>query len=103
MTEKATKATVQLDYPFEHDGREVTSLSFRRMRAGDTLIGEKHTNEQKAGFALLAELAGVDLDVIERLDIEDLDKATRGAAPLMGKQGILALKQLDARDEYLEG
>ncbi|KZK85782.1 hypothetical protein PsAD46_03373 [Pseudovibrio sp. Ad46] len=103
MTTKATTATVQLDYPFEHDGREVTSLSFRRMRAGDTLIGEKYSNEEQAGFALLAALAGVDLEVIERLDVEDLEKVTRGAAPLMGKQGVLTLKQLDARDEYLTG
>ncbi len=101
MAEKKT-VVVELDHPFEHDDREIASLSFRRMRAGDTLVGEKYSNDEQAGYALLAALADVDLKVIERLDIDDLEKVTRGAAPLMGKQGILTLKQLDARDEYLK-
>jgi hypothetical protein len=86
MTEKLKSVTVDLDYPVTHDGREITSLTFRRMKARDALAGEGVENEVRAGYAIFAALAGVDVSVIEELDIEDLAKVGDEVAPLMGKR-----------------
>lgn len=77
--------TVKLDYPFEHDGREISSLTFRRMKAKDALIGEGGEEKVKTGYMLYATLAGVPIEVIEELDMEDLEKIAEAVVPLMGK------------------
>lgn len=86
MTKKLTSVTVQLEYPVEFDGREIKSLTFRRMKARDALAGEGIENDVRAGYAIFAVLAGVDVAVIEDLDIEDLTKVGEEVAPLMGKR-----------------
>jgi hypothetical protein len=93
MTEiKKTSVTVDLDYPLEHEGREVKSLSFRRMKAKDALVAEGENNQAKAGYLLFAALAGVDVDLIMELDIEDLEKIGEAITPLMGKSAAVALE-----------
>ena len=82
MTEKLKSVTVDLDYPITYEGRELTSLTFRRMKARDALAGEGIESEVRAGYAIFAVLANVDIAMIEDLDIEDLAKV----APLMGKR-----------------
>lgn len=86
MTEKLKNVTVDLDFPVEFDGREIKSLTFRRMKARDALAGEGIENEVRAGYAVFAALAGVDIGVIEELDLEDLAKVSEEVAPLMGKR-----------------
>lgn len=85
MSEKLRSATVTLDYPVQHEGREIQSLTFRRMKAKDALLAEGEENKARAGYLLFAALAGVDLAVIEELDIEDLEKIGEAVVPLMGK------------------
>ena len=89
---KITSVKVDLEYPFEHDGRTVDALIFRRMRAGDALAGENETNEIRAGYALYAVLAGVDIAAIEKLDLADLETITDRIAPMLGKHGAAAVK-----------
>ncbi|WP_068315783.1 phage tail assembly protein [Polycladidibacter hongkongensis] len=91
MTE-TTGVTVKLDYPVTHDGREINELSFRRMRAKDALIAEAETSEVKAGYLLFANLAGVDVAVVEELDMEDFVKVGEAVAPLLGKSGLDLMK-----------
>lgn len=91
--------TVDLDFPFEFEGREVKSLSFRRMKAKDALVAEGETNQAKAGYRLFAALAGVDVAVIEELDMEDLEKVTEAIVPLMGKSGAKALEEVRRKAE----
>jgi hypothetical protein len=86
MTEKLKNVTVALDYPVTYEGREIASLTFRRMKARDALAGEGVESEVRAGYAVFAALAGVDIGVIEELDIEDLAKIGEEVAPLMGKR-----------------
>lgn len=86
MTEKLKSVTVDLDYPITYEGRELTSLTFRRMKARDALAGEGIESEVRAGYAIFAVLANVDIAVIEDLDIEDLTKVGEEVAPLMGKR-----------------
>ncbi|MBI1620167.1 phage tail assembly protein [Aquamicrobium zhengzhouense] len=85
MSEKLRSATVTLDYPVQHEGRDIQSLTFRRMKAKDALLAEGEENKARAGYLLFAALAGVDLAVIEELDIEDLEKIGEAVVPLMGK------------------
>ncbi|MCC0033747.1 MAG: phage tail assembly protein [Hoeflea sp.] len=86
MTEKLQSVTVELDFPITHEGREIASLTFRRMKARDALAGEGIENQVRAGYAIFATLAGVDIAVIEELDIEDLAKVGEEVKPLMGKR-----------------
>ncbi|MFN4098141.1 MAG: phage tail assembly protein [Pararhodobacter sp.] len=91
-----TSVTVPLEFPVIHDGREVKELTFRRMKAKDTLIAEGEANKVRAGYMLFAALAGVDLALIEELDVEDLGTIGEKVAPLMGKSAMAALEQAKA-------
>ncbi|MEP3049409.1 MAG: phage tail assembly protein [Roseibium sp.] len=90
--------TVALEFPFEHDGRDVKDLVIRRMRAGDALSGEGIEDEAQAGLQLLATLSDLDVEAIKKLDMEDFIKAQEAMADMMGKssratmQAVLAAK-----------
>lgn len=86
MSEKLKGVTVDLDFPVTHEGQEFKSLTFRRMKARDALAGEDIENQVRAGYAIFAVLADVDITVIEELDIEDLAKVGEEVKPLMGKR-----------------
>lgn len=88
------QVVVDLDFPFNYDGREITSLTFRRMKTKDSYVGEDIENPAKAGFALFAALAGVDLELIEELDIDDLEKVSEETLPLMGKLAAAQKKKM---------
>ena len=94
MTSKPKSATLTLEHPFEHDGREVTCLSFRRMKAKDSYVAEGEQNQARAGFMLFAALAGVDVEVIDELDIEDLERVGEVIQPLLGKSQAKQLKKV---------
>lgn len=92
MTETARSVTVDLDFPFEFEGREVKSLSFRRMKAKDALVAEGETSQARAGYLLYAALAGVDVALIEELSMDDFEKIGEAIIPLMGKSAAEAIK-----------
>ena len=94
MSKGPKNITVNLDYPVEVDGREYKSLTFRRMKAKDSLVAEEMESQAQAGFALFASLADVDVDVIEELDLEDFQRLAEAVAPLMGKTGAAAVETL---------
>lgn len=77
--------TLDLDYPVTVGGMEYANLTFRRMKAKDALVAEEETNKARAGYLIFAALAGVDVSVIEELDIADLEKVGEAVVPLMGK------------------
>lgn len=94
MAEIVKSITVDLQFPIEHDGREIKSLSFRRMKAKDALIGEGETNAARTGYLVYAALAGVPLAVIEELDIEDVEAIGEAIIPLMGKSAAKAAQEM---------
>ncbi len=102
---KKTHASVDLEYPFENDGHQIDRISLRRMRAADIILAESTEDEELSGQMLLAALAGLDLEVFQKIDTDDLDKVTEAAIPLMGKRGA-AFKQklalLKALQEAME-
>jgi hypothetical protein len=77
--------TVPLTEPVEHDGRTYESLTFRRMRAGDALIGEDEKNQMRVAYMIFAELAGVPVEVIMKLDVDDFETITTKLEPMLGK------------------
>lgn len=93
---KKKSVTVDLEWPIEYDGREVKSLSFRRMKAKDALVAEGETNQARSGYALFAALAGVDIALIEELDIEDLEAIGQAVVPLMGNSARRAMEKAQA-------
>ncbi|GHA13279.1 hypothetical protein GCM10007989_04830 [Devosia pacifica] len=93
MTEtRPTSATVPLSEPVTYDGVTYTELTFRRMKARDTLVGEGETNEVMAGYKMFAALADVPVEVILELDMEDISEVGAKVAPLMGKRAAAALE-----------
>ena len=94
MSKKITSVTVPLEYPVVVESREYDQLTFRRMKARDTLLAENEPNETRAGFLMFAALAGVDVAVIEELDLADLETIGEKVAPLMGKSGGRILEEL---------
>ncbi|SDR00030.1 phage tail assembly protein [Pseudovibrio sp. Tun.PSC04-5.I4] len=97
MSEKNKSVTLDLEFPISHDGREIKSLSFRRMKAKDSYVAEGEENELKAGFLLFASLAGVSIEVIEELDVSDLERIGEVIKPLLGKSGQKLTERKPAR------
>ncbi|KAB2752912.1 phage tail assembly protein [Brucella anthropi] len=90
---KVTTITVPLEYPVPYEGREIKELTFRRMKAKDALVAEGVESEALAGYLLFAALAGVDVDLIKELDVEDMETIGERISPLMGKSAAGNLKQ----------
>lgn len=87
---KIKSVTVPLEFPLEEvAGKKldapITSLTFRRMKAGDATVAEGDGDRVKAGYRVFAALAGVDVEVIEELDMDDFQAISEKVAPLMGK------------------
>ncbi len=94
MNDKIKTVTVPLSEPVTVDGKTYDSLTFRRMKARDTLVADDESNQIAAGYKMFAALADVSLDVILELDIEDLAEVGVAVAPLMGKRGAALVKEL---------
>lgn len=92
MDTKATSVTVELEYPVEFEGETISSLTFRRMRAGDALVTEKETSQIKANWALLGLLSGKPPALFEMLDVDDRDAIEDKVTPLMGKRMVAMVK-----------
>lgn len=92
----ANTITVTLDTPVEHDGKSYDSLTFRKMKAKDLVAGDLVSGETRKGFAIFASMAGVPIQVIEELDVDDFEKLGREAAPLMGKSAQAAVAKAKA-------
>ena len=95
--QRPTSATVPLLFPVTHEGVTYDQLTFRRMKARDGLTGEGETDQTRAGYRIFAELAGVPLDVILDLDMEDLAEVGAAVTPLMGKRAQALAKSMEAK------
>ncbi|MEL6752306.1 MAG: phage tail assembly protein [Pseudomonadota bacterium] len=89
---KIKAAIVTLDFPIEVDGKRYTELRLRRMKTRDTYAGEDEEDPNLAGLRLYARLAGVEMDVMDEVDIDDLEIITEAAIPLMGKSAARIAK-----------
>jgi hypothetical protein len=85
MTSSPSKVDVPLKHPVTVEGKTYSTLTFRRMKARDALVGEGEDSEVRAGYQIFAALADVPLAVILDLDMEDMAIIGAKVAPLMGK------------------
>lgn len=90
MSDKKT-VTVKLDEPVEHDGKHYASLTLRKLKAKDLVAGDLVTGDTRKAFAIFASMAGVPIQVIEELDVDDFERLGAEAAPLMGKSATAAM------------
>ncbi|WP_282046297.1 phage tail assembly protein [Roseibium album] len=95
MSKKVNGMVMKLATPVSHEGATYNELTLRRMKAGDSLVAEEHQSQAKAGMALFAAMAGVPVEVIMELDMDDFMDLTEKAAPLMGKSGLAMLKEAE--------
>lgn len=98
MGDKKT-VTVTLGEAVEHDGKTYTSLTLRRMKAKDLVAGDLVSGEARKAFAIFASMAGVPIQVVEELDMDDFEKVGREAGPLMGKQAAAAMAKALNKEE----
>lgn len=73
--DKRPEVTIDLDFPFDHDGIHYTKLTMRRPKTKDALNAQKAKgNEADKGILLLARLCDVTPEVIAELDEVDAEK-----------------------------
>lgn len=97
MSEKKM-ITVTLGEPVEHDGKTFASLTLRKMKAKDLVAGDLVNGDVRKSFAIFASMAGVPIQVIEELDVDDFEKLGLEAAPLMGKSARAAAEKAAASE-----
>lgn len=87
--------------PVTFDGKPYPALTLRRMKAGDLVAADLVEGATRKSFAILASMAGVPIQVIENLDIDDLERLNEVASPLMGKSALAAIEAAreQARDQ----
>lgn len=77
--------TVKLETPVEFNKATYSELTFRKAKARDFVAADLVKGDARRGFAILASMADVPLQVIEELDIDDFEAIGAEVAPLMGK------------------
>lgn len=96
---KANPLSLKLQYPVTLDGVSYETLTLRRMKARDALVAEDETNKVMAGYQMFAALAGVPVEVILELDMEDMTELGAKVAPLMGKRGAALMAKLATAEQ----
>ena len=76
--------TVTLEYPFEHEGQTIKSLTLRRPTVADNLAVQKTalTNAERE-IRLLANLAEATPETIHRMDLKDYGKLQSALASFL--------------------
>lgn len=92
-------STYTLKTPVIFGEKTFGSLTFRKMKARDLAAADLVSGNVKKGFAMLASMADVPIQVVLELDVDDLEGAQEVAAPFMGKLITAAVNQSAADDE----
>lgn len=98
MSSTNTVVVTIVGEPPIYDGQTYTTLTLRKMKAKDLVAGDLVTGEARKSFAIFASMAGVPIQVIEDLDIEDFESLGVKAAPLMGKMAAAAMAKAQATE-----
>lgn len=84
-------ATFTPSEPVTFNEKSYPSLTLRKMKAKDLVAGDLVDGETRKSFAILASMAGVPIGVIEELDVDDFERLSEVATPLMGKSAQAAI------------
>jgi hypothetical protein len=85
-------ATFTPTEPITYNDKTYPALTLRKMKAKDLVAGDLVTGDMRKSFAILASMASVPIGVVEELDIDDFERLSEVAAPLMGKSARAAIK-----------
>ena len=77
--------TVTLSKPINHDGKEISSLTFREATAGDACAADLVEGETKKMLAIMSGMAGVPLPVLMAIPMREITRIAKEVAPLMGE------------------
>ncbi len=78
------KTPVLFDYPFEHDGETVSGFEMRRPTVGDHMLVQKAAStDAEREIRLIANLAGVAPDVLNKVDLKDYGKLQAALASFL--------------------
>lgn len=84
MSNKA--ATIELEYPFEFAGDEITTIELRRATGKDLKLCMKGKNDMEDSMALAARLSGHLPAVFDLMDMADLTEVL-GAVGKLSQRG----------------
>ena len=77
--------TVTLSKPLTHDGKEITSLTFREATAGDACAADLVEGQFKKMLAIMSGMAGVPLPVLMAIPMREITRIATEVTPLMGE------------------
>ncbi len=78
------KETIELQFPFTHQGIEYSELSIRRPKMRDMKKAQQHKNDMTKSIHMMADLAEVTPAVIEELDTQDFKTVSDKLGEFMG-------------------
>lgn len=84
-------ATFTPSEPVIFNEKSYPALTLRKMKAKDLVAGDLVSGETRKSFAIIASMAGVPIGVIEELDVDDFERLSEVATPLMGKSAQAAI------------
>lgn len=82
--------TVALSTPINFNGETFNELTFREATAGDARRADEVSGEYSKMLAIIAGMAGVSLDVIDRIPLRELNHIIEKVVPLMGESEAAA-------------
>lgn len=77
--------TVPLSKPLMHDGKEITSLTFREATAGDACAADLVEGPTKKMLAIMSGMTGVPLPVLMTIPMREITRIATKVTPLMGE------------------
>lgn len=82
--------TVKLSKLISFNGETFAELTFREATAGDARRAEEVTGEFSRSLAILAGMAGVSLEVMDKIPLRELNRIIEQVVPLMGESPAAA-------------
>ena len=82
--------------PITFNDKAYPVLTLRKMKAKDLVAADLVSGDTRKSFAIVASMAGVPIGVVEELDIDDFEKLSEVATPLMGKSAKAAIESAKA-------
>lgn len=80
----------ELKRPIEHKGASYLKLTLRRVNLGDLVAQERVDGDFARLSVMISRLAGIEMEVAELIDPEDLETLSSEVASLMGKPAAAA-------------
>ncbi|MRN66536.1 phage tail assembly protein [Brucella sp. 10RB9213] len=77
--------TVQLSTPINHDGKQISSITFKEPTARDACNADLVEGDFKKMLAIISGMAGLPLPILQDLPMREFNRIVKEVAPLMGE------------------